>query len=103
MILTYILNSVICTHGLLTIISCPFFSSAPNADQQTPPPPSEQIQRPDRWPTYTSGASSGNATREQKAADQSMGQLVSNVSQSDPQERKDSRVVQVQATGVTHS
>uniref|UniRef100_UPI0037E8A9FC protein shortage in chiasmata 1 ortholog n=1 Tax=Semicossyphus pulcher TaxID=241346 RepID=UPI0037E8A9FC len=68
---------------------------AQQKEQQRPPelqPPPEQMQRSDRRPTYMSGAVSGNATREQKAAFQSTGQLISHpVSQ-------DSRVVQVQAT-----
>lgn len=47
-----------------------------------------------------SGAVSGNANREQKAAFQPTGQLISlPVSQSILQDRRDSRVVQVQATG----
>ncbi|XP_070689528.1 protein shortage in chiasmata 1 ortholog [Pempheris klunzingeri] len=70
-------------------------ASAPNVDQQPSPdlqPPPEQMQRADRRPMYTSGAVSGKATREQKAASQSTDQLSSRpVSQ-------DSRVIQVQAT-----
>uniref|UniRef100_A0A4W6ECT2 Shortage in chiasmata 1 n=1 Tax=Lates calcarifer TaxID=8187 RepID=A0A4W6ECT2_LATCA len=78
-------------------------SPAPKVEQKTPlyelQPPPEQIQRSDRRPAYMSGAASGNATREQEAVSQSTGQLLSRpVSQSDPQERRDSRVIQVQAT-----
>ncbi|XP_044051343.1 protein shortage in chiasmata 1 ortholog [Siniperca chuatsi] len=74
---------------------------APQMEQRTPPPelqppPPEQMQRSDRRPMYMSSAVTGNATREQKAAFQSTGQLISHpVSPSIPQ---DSRVVQVQAT-----
>ncbi|XP_070759887.1 protein shortage in chiasmata 1 ortholog [Enoplosus armatus] len=76
---------------------------APQVDQQTPPPelqpPPEQMQRSDRKPTYMSGTVTGKATREQKAAFQSTGQLISHpVSPSVPQDRQDSRIVQVQAT-----
>ncbi|XP_032371378.1 protein shortage in chiasmata 1 ortholog isoform X1 [Etheostoma spectabile] len=77
---------------------------APNGHQQTPPSahhqlPPEQMQRSDQRPMHISGAVSGIATREQKAVFQSMGQLISHpVRQSIPQDRQDSRVVQVQAT-----
>ncbi|XP_071339672.1 protein shortage in chiasmata 1 ortholog isoform X2 [Trachinotus anak] len=78
-------------------------SPAPKVEQKTPPselqPTPEQIQRADGRPTYKSSAVSGNATREQEAAGQSKGQLISHpVSQLNPQERQDSRVIQVQAT-----
>ncbi|XP_038560284.1 protein shortage in chiasmata 1 ortholog isoform X2 [Micropterus salmoides] len=87
------------TATLQSFVSTP----APKVDQQTPPPelqPSpEQMQRSDRRLTYVSGTVTGNATREQKAAFQSTGQLISRpVSPSIPQDRQESRVVQVQAT-----
>uniref|UniRef100_A0A8D3DFF4 Uncharacterized protein n=2 Tax=Scophthalmus maximus TaxID=52904 RepID=A0A8D3DFF4_SCOMX len=76
---------------------------APEVDHKTPPSelraPPQQIQRSDRRPTYTSGAVSGNATRKQEGAGQWKGQVVIHpVSQSIPQERQESRVIQVQAT-----
>uniref|UniRef100_A0A3B4VK97 Shortage in chiasmata 1 n=1 Tax=Seriola dumerili TaxID=41447 RepID=A0A3B4VK97_SERDU len=70
-------------------------SPEPQVEQKSPPSElqllPEQIQRSDGRPTYMSVAVSGNATREQEAA----GQLIS---QSNPQERQDSKVIQVQAT-----
>uniref|UniRef100_A0A8C3AIQ0 Uncharacterized protein n=1 Tax=Cyclopterus lumpus TaxID=8103 RepID=A0A8C3AIQ0_CYCLU len=76
---------------------------APNADQQKTPsehhqPPPAQMQRSDRRPTHMSGAVSANATREQNAAGQATGEIVPAVRQSVPQNRPDSRVLQVQAT-----
>ncbi|XP_056233081.1 protein shortage in chiasmata 1 ortholog isoform X2 [Seriola aureovittata] len=70
-------------------------SPEPQVEQKSPPSElqllPEQIQRSDGRPTYMSVAVSGNATREQEAA----GQLIS---QSNPQERQGSNVIQVQAT-----
>ncbi|XP_070820016.1 protein shortage in chiasmata 1 ortholog [Chaetodon trifascialis] len=74
---------------------------APQVNQQTPElqPSPEKMQRPDRRPVYMRGAVSGNVTRELRAACQSTDQLISpHVSQSIPQDRQDSRVVQVKAT-----
>ncbi|XP_027133830.1 protein shortage in chiasmata 1 ortholog isoform X2 [Larimichthys crocea] len=74
---------------------------APQVDHRTPElqPPPEQMQSLDRTPTYTSGAVSGNVTREQKAAFQSAVQLTSHQdSQSVPLNKQDSRVIRVQAT-----
>ncbi|KAI3372610.1 hypothetical protein L3Q82_023088, partial [Scortum barcoo] len=70
---------------------------APQVDQQqtAPEPSPQQMQRSDRKPMVLSGAVSGNAKREQEAAFQSTGRLIS---ESIPQDRWDSRVVQVQAT-----
>ncbi|XP_042344529.1 protein shortage in chiasmata 1 ortholog [Plectropomus leopardus] len=78
-------------------------SSPPAPDVVHKPPPSEhhqsplqQTQRSDQRETFMRGAVSGNATREQRAAFQSTGQLISRpVHQPKPQ---DSTVVQVQAT-----
>ncbi|XP_030274242.1 protein shortage in chiasmata 1 ortholog isoform X4 [Sparus aurata] len=73
----------------------------PPVNQQTPElqPPPEQMQRSDRRPTCMRGAVSRNITREQKSAFQSTAQLISGpVSQPIPQNRRDSRVVQVQPT-----
>ncbi|XP_026176904.1 protein shortage in chiasmata 1 ortholog [Mastacembelus armatus] len=71
---------------------------APKVDQQKPSelhPPPEQMQRQDGRPLYISGAVSGAATRGQKAAAQSMGQLISHpVQQANPRER----IVEVQAS-----
>ncbi|KAM4577078.1 protein shortage in chiasmata 1 ortholog [Odontesthes bonariensis] len=62
-------------------------------------PPSEQIQILDSRPAYMSVAVSGDATREQKPAAQWTSRAYSRpVSESNPQERRDIRVVQVQAT-----
>nr|XP_020444213.1 uncharacterized protein C9orf84 homolog isoform X2 [Monopterus albus] len=76
---------------------------APKAGHPTPvselQPLPEPMSRPDRRPTYISGVVSGAATREQKAAGQLIGQLIGHpLSQSNPEERQDSSVVQVQAT-----
>ncbi|XP_040010710.1 protein shortage in chiasmata 1 ortholog isoform X2 [Xiphias gladius] len=76
---------------------------APKVNRETPrcelQPPAEQIQRSDRRPRYMSDAVTGNATREQEASGQSEGQLISHpVSQLNPLERQDSRVIQVRAT-----
>lgn len=59
-----------------------------------------QKQKPDRMSVYISAAVSGKATREQKAADQMSVQLIS---QPIAQDRLDSRVVQVQATGTVRT
>ncbi|XP_042276574.1 protein shortage in chiasmata 1 ortholog isoform X3 [Thunnus maccoyii] len=73
-------------------------SPAPQMDEQTP-----KIQRPDGRQDYVSAAVSGNATREQTAAGQPAGRVTGQVvSQSVPQDRRDSRVVQVQATDSQH-
>ncbi|XP_036953332.1 protein shortage in chiasmata 1 ortholog isoform X4 [Acanthopagrus latus] len=75
--------------------------TAAPVNQQTPElqPPPEQMQRSDRRPMYVSGVVSKNVTRDQKSAFQSTGQLISRpVSQPSPQNRWDSRVVQVHAT-----
>ncbi|XP_053277060.1 protein shortage in chiasmata 1 ortholog [Pleuronectes platessa] len=78
-------------------------SPAPEVDWVTPPSephtPPQLIQRSDRRPMYMSGSVSGSVTREQEAAGQGNGQVISHpVSQSDPQEAQESRVIQVQAT-----
>ncbi|XP_047197297.1 protein shortage in chiasmata 1 ortholog [Hippoglossus stenolepis] len=78
-------------------------SPAPEVERVTPPSephtPPQQIQRSDRRPMYMSGSVSGNVTREQEAAGQWKGQVISHpVSQSDPQEGQESRGIQVQAT-----
>ncbi|XP_059192347.1 protein shortage in chiasmata 1 ortholog isoform X2 [Centropristis striata] len=71
-------------------------AAASNMDQQKQPSehhqhPPEQMKRSDQRTTYATGAVSGNAYREQKAVGQVLGHPV-------PQDRQDSRVVQVQAT-----
>ncbi|KAG8011879.1 protein C9orf84 [Nibea albiflora] len=74
---------------------------APQVDHQTPErqPPPEQMQSLDRTPTYTSGAVSGNVTKEQKAAFQSTVHLTNHQdSQPVPLNKQDSRVIRVQAT-----
>lgn len=89
-------------HCDTSLIAPILFLLGPNADHWTPPPPAEQMQKTGRRLTYTGGALSGNATKDQKPADRSMGQLISNTTaQSDPQEGQDSGIVSVQATG-TH-
>ncbi|XP_053181467.1 protein shortage in chiasmata 1 ortholog [Scomber japonicus] len=74
-------------------------TAAPKVDKQPPPselrPPADQIQKPDRTPNLMNAAVSGNATREQKAAGQPTGRLISPLV---TQDRKESRVLQVQAT-----
>ncbi|XP_054467380.1 protein shortage in chiasmata 1 ortholog [Anoplopoma fimbria] len=77
---------------------------APNVDQQKPASEHHQsppalMQRSDQRPAaYMSGAVSANATREQNAAGQVTGKISPPVRQSIPQNRQDSRVVQIQAT-----
>ncbi|XP_029999100.1 protein shortage in chiasmata 1 ortholog [Sphaeramia orbicularis] len=75
-------------------------TAVPEEVQQTSQPklqPSDQMQRLDR--IYGGAAVSGNATREHKAAGQPTGQLISHpVHQHIPQDRGDSRVIQVQAS-----
>lgn len=73
--------------------------------QQTPHSESpEQNQTPHKGSTYASDAVSGNASRESQPASQWTGQVITRpVNQSHPQKKRDSRVVQVQPTGVTPS
>ncbi|XP_041854382.1 protein shortage in chiasmata 1 ortholog isoform X2 [Melanotaenia boesemani] len=78
-------------------------TAAVEMNQQTSPmevqPPSDQMQTPDRRPAYMSIAVSGDATRENIPTAQRTSQPIScAVSQSNHQERQDSRVLQVQAT-----
>ncbi|XP_017267688.1 protein shortage in chiasmata 1 ortholog isoform X2 [Kryptolebias marmoratus] len=62
-------------------------------------PPLEEMRTPDRRPEYTSAAVSGDASREQKPAAQRTSRIIGRpVSQSDPQDKPYSRVVQIQAT-----
>ena len=89
---------------MLHSLTSHFYFLAPKVDKQPPPselrPPADQIQKPDRTPNLMNAAVSGNATREQKAAGQPTGRLISPLV---TQDRKESRVLQVQATGTTHS
>lgn len=91
---TLYMQQVLCADTSFIVLI--LFLPAPNADQQRPKPPAEQMQKPDRRPF------SGTDSKDQRPADQSMGQLICNIpSQSDRQERQDSSVVPVQATGKT--
>ncbi|XP_068994580.1 protein shortage in chiasmata 1 ortholog [Embiotoca jacksoni] len=88
------------------VTATPQSSAAPEMNQQTPESelqlPPEETQTPetqDGRPAYTSVGVSGNASREQKPAAEWAHQHNGRpVSQSNPQRRRDSRVVQVQAT-----
>ncbi|CAK6959730.1 protein shortage in chiasmata 1 ortholog [Scomber scombrus] len=78
-------------------------TAAPKVDEQPPQselrPHGDQIKKLDRTPNLMNAAVSGNATREQKAAGQPTGRLISPViSPSVTQDRKENRVLQVQAT-----
>ncbi|KAK2901796.1 hypothetical protein Q8A73_011542 [Channa argus] len=91
------------SHHKVVVTSVPQPSSpAPEVDQQTPAfvqSPSEQMERSDSKHTYRSGAVSENVIREQKAVGQTIGHLFSHhVNQSEPQEKQDSEVMEVQAT-----
>ncbi|KAK2837948.1 hypothetical protein Q5P01_015160 [Channa striata] len=74
-------------------------SPASQVDRATPPfylqSPPEHMQTSDRKQTYRRGVMSENVTRQHKASGQAIGQLVS---QSEPSERQDSSVIEVQAT-----
>ncbi|KAM7391226.1 hypothetical protein PAMP_021930 [Pampus punctatissimus] len=70
-------------------------AAAPELDKQTP----ESELQSDRRPNDMRAAVLGNAARQQKAAGQPTGRVISHVvSQPVSQDRQDSRVVQVQAT-----
>ncbi|XP_060927905.1 protein shortage in chiasmata 1 ortholog [Limanda limanda] len=75
-------------------------TAAPQSSASSPAPEVDRVTPPSEPHTpYMSGSVSGNVTREQEAAGQWKGQVISHpVSQSDPQVAQESRVIQVQAT-----